>query len=141
MGKYRPYILLGIAVIVALITSFLVYTYLQTRTKVGQVSAQTQPVAVAVVDISWGTMLNKEMIKKVDFLKGSAPPGSFSDSTALMGRVAIYPIKAEEPIIESRLAPVTIKTGGVAAVITPKKRAVAIRVDKGIGVSGFIRPG
>jgi len=36
---------------------------------------------------------------------------------------------------------VTIKTGGVAAVITPKKRAVAIKVDKVIGVSGFIRPG
>jgi len=141
MGKYRPYILLGIAVVVALITSFLVYTYLQTRTKVEQVSVQTQPVAVAVVDISWGTTLNKEMIKKVDFLKGSTPPGSFSDSTALVGRVAIYPIKADEPIIESRLAPVTIKTGGVAAVITPKKRAVAIRVDKVIGVSGFIRPG
>ena len=141
MGKYRPYILLGIAVVVDLITSFLVYTYLQTRTKVERVSVQTQPVAVAVVDISWGTMLNKELIKKVDYLKGSAPPGSFSDSTALTGRVAIYPIKADEPIVESRLAPVTIKTGGVAAVITPKKRAVAIRVDKVIGVSGFIRPG
>jgi len=132
---------LGVAVIVALITSFLVYTYLQTRTKVEQVSAQTQPVAVAVVDITWGTMLSKEMVKKVDYLKGSAPPGSFPDSTALTGRVAIYPIKADEPIVESRLAPVTIKTGGVAAVITPKKRAVAIRVDKVIGVSGFIRPG
>ena len=31
--------------------------------------------------------------------------------------------------------------GGVSAVITPKKRAMAVKVDKVIGVSGFIHPG
>jgi pilus assembly protein CpaB len=51
------------------------------------------------------------------------------------------PVKANEPIFETKLAPTSVKTGGVAAVITPKKRAVAIRVDKTIGVSGFIHPG
>ncbi len=34
-----------------------------------------------------------------------------------------------------------MKVGGVAAVITPKKRAVAVKVDKVIGVSGYIHPG
>ena len=34
-----------------------------------------------------------------------------------------------------------MKTGGIAAVIGSKKRAVAVRVDKVIGVAGFVHPG
>jgi pilus assembly protein CpaB len=59
----------------------------------------------------------------------------------VVGRVLIYPVKVNEPIFESRLAPMEVKTGGVAAVISPKKRAIAVKVDKVIGVSGFIHPG
>jgi pilus assembly protein CpaB len=81
------------------------------------------------------------MLKKVDFLKGSLKGGYFSDSSSLVGRVLIYPVKANEPIFESRLAPMDVKVGGVAAVITPQKRAVAVKVDKVIGVSGYIHPG
>jgi pilus assembly protein CpaB len=50
-------------------------------------------------------------------------------------------VKVNEPIFESRLAPVDVKAGGVAAVISHKKRAIAVKVDKVIGVSGFIHPG
>jgi len=57
-----------------------------------------------------------------------------------VGRVLISPVKANEPILESRLAPTSIRTGGVAAVVSPKKRAAAVKVDKVIGVSGFVHP-
>jgi pilus assembly protein CpaB len=77
----------------------------------------------------------------VPFLKASLPDGYFSDPASLAGRVLTSPVKANEPIFETKLAPTSVKTGGIAAVITPKKRAVAIRVDKTIGVSGFIHPG
>jgi len=133
--------LLGVAVIIALITSLLVYGYIQKKGSVKEVAADIQPVVVAAVDLSWGTPITNEMLKKADFLKGSLPTGCFSDPTLVVGRVLIYPVKANEPIFESRLAPVEMKTGGVAAVISPKKRAVAVKVDKVIGVSGFIHPG
>ena len=141
MKKYRPFILLGVAVIVAILTSILAYRYIGSKTKAQEPPRETQSLSVAVVDIPWGTTISKEMIKTVDFLKGTIPPGSFSDPSSLAGRVAIYPIGANEPILESRLAPVNIQTGGVAVVIGPGKRAVAVRVDKIIGVSGFIRQG
>jgi pilus assembly protein CpaB len=51
------------------------------------------------------------------------------------------PVKANEPILKSRLAPDSIATGGVAAVVDPNKRAMAVKVDKVIGVSGFVHPG
>ena len=141
MGKYRALVPLGVAFIIALITSFLIYNFLQKKTRVTLVPLETQAIAAAVGDIGWGTRLTKEMVKQVDFLKSSLPPGYFSDSDSLVGRVAIASIKANEPILDSRLAPLSIRTGGVAAIVNLKKRAVAVKVDKVIGVSGFIRQG
>jgi len=141
MANYKSFVPLGAATVIALIVSFLTYGYLQNRVKVNEVVGDTHPVAVAVTDLPWGTKLTNEMMKQVNFLKGSLPEGSFSDPSSLVGRVLIYPVKTKEPILESRLAPMNVQMGGVAAVISPRKRAVAVKVDKVIGVSGFIHPG
>jgi len=141
MVNYKSFVPLGAAIVIALIVSILAYGYLQNRVKVDEVVTETHPVAVAVTDLSWGTKLTSEMMKQVNFLKGSLPDGSFSDPSSLVGRVLIYPVKTKEPILESRLAPTNVKTSGVAAVISPRKRAVAVKVDKVIGVSGFVHPG
>ena len=141
MKEYRAWISLGVAFVVAIITSLLIYNYLHKSTRVVEVKLETLPVATAVADIGWGTRITKEMIKPVEFLKSTVPPGCVSDCDSLVGRVAIFPIKANEPIFESRLAPTKIETGGVAAVVSQKKRAVAVKVDKIIGVSGFIHQG
>jgi len=141
MGKYRPIIFLSAAVLVALITSYLIYNYIQKKPTSKEAALATQPVAVATVDLPLGTVIKKEMVKLEPFLSKSLPAGYFSDASALQGRVSLSPIAAKEPILQSRLAPVDIKGGGVAAVIKPKSRAVAVRVDKVIGVAGFIHPG
>src|SRR4030043_1688745 len=141
MGKYKSVILLGVAVIIALMTSLLIYGYIQKKGKVKEVDVAIQPVVVAAVDLSWGTRITSEMLKKANFLKGSLTTGYFSDPDLVVGRVLLYPVKVNEPVFESRLAPVEGKTGGVAAGVTPKKRAFAVKVDKVIGVSGFIHPG
>jgi pilus assembly protein CpaB len=63
------------------------------------------------------------------------------DVDALKGRVLIAPVKQKEAILESKLAPTDVKTGGVSAIVTPGKRALAVKGDKVIGISGFILPG
>ncbi len=141
MRKFKPFVVLGIAVIIGLFASLLVYTSLQKKAKGKEAIVETQTIAVAKIDLGWGTSLTKEMIKMEPFLKSSLPAGTFPDFSNLVGRIIISPVKAEEPILESRLAPTSLKTGGVAAIITPKKRAVAVKVDKVIGVAGFVHPG
>jgi len=142
MGRYKSFIVLGTAVFIALITSVLIYKVLQKKAdEQNPASLPMQPVAVAMVDLSWGTTLTEELVKVVPFPKGYVPPGCFAEKGSLAGRVLLYPIKMNEPIFESRLAPVNIKSGGVAALITLKKRAIAVKVDKVIGVSGFIHAG
>lgn len=141
--KIKPVniLVLGMAIVVALSAALVTYNHLQKKNKLRAKSATTQLVAVAAFDLPWGTLVSKSMIKMVPYLRETIPPGSFSAVSALEGRTLIYPVKAHEPIFESKLAPNTIKTGGVAAIITPQKRAMSVKVDKVIGISGFIHPG
>ena len=141
MDKKKPIIMLSIAVVIALVITLLTYMWLKRQISTAEKSMETQPVVVAAVDVSWGTNLTKEMIKTAPFLKSSLPPGCFSDPAEVVGRTLIYPARSGELVLESRLAPVNVKTGGVAAMITPNKRAMAVKVDKVIGVAGFVHPG
>jgi pilus assembly protein CpaB len=142
MSKYKPLLLLTAAVVVALITSVMAYNWLKKEADVKKATIETRPVAVAAADLPWGTALSREMIKTTPYLKGSLQDGDcFADPASLVGKVLVMPVKANEPILRSRLAPDGISTGGVAAVVDPDKRAMAVKVDKVIGVSGFVHPG
>ncbi|MHC4269369.1 MAG: Flp pilus assembly protein CpaB [Planctomycetota bacterium] len=142
--KLVPILIIVIGIGIASAASLLAYNKLQNRpitTIVKKESGDTLRVAVAKTDLSWGTFIDKSMIKMVPYLKESLPSGYFSDRLALEGRVLVFPLKINEPIFESKLAPVSVTTGGVAAVLKPKKRAMSVKVNKVIGISGFIFPG
>ena len=142
MEKNRPLLLLSAAIIIALVTSVVAYKWIKKETAVKEGALEAIPAVVASADLPWGTALNPGMVKTVPFLKGSLTEGEyFQNAAALDGRVLIMPVNANEPILRSRLAPDSMAGGGVAAVVDPSKRAMAVKVDKFIGVSGFIRPG
>jgi pilus assembly protein CpaB len=132
------------ALLIAAVGSYLVFNYITKRTApqaAVKVEAQAVPVAVAAADIAWGTKLSSQMMTTAKFLQESLPPGYTSDSGKLVGRVVLTPVKKNEPITESRLAPTSVTSGGVSAVVNPGKRALAVKGDKVIGISGFINPG
>jgi pilus assembly protein CpaB len=142
MLRFKPYLFLVGAIVVALIASVAGYNYLQKSAAKQKVVPQEKvSIVVAMNEIQAGTVLANEMMKKADYLKESLPQGYFPDPALLAGRVLVQRVKANEPFFESRLAPIDVKTGGVAVLITPKKRAVAVKVDKVIGVAGFIHSG
>jgi len=136
-----PVVMLVAALVIAGLVSYWSYGLLQKKTAAKTAPAVTQQIAVAAFEVKWGTVITKELVKMQPYLKESLPTGYIADPAAAIGRVVIYPIKINEPFTESRLAPANVKTGGVAAVLGPKKRAMAMKVDKVIGVSGFILPG
>ncbi len=141
MGRNKALAILGIGVLIALIASLFTYGWLQKKGRVQAETLETMSVVVASSDLPWGTMLTADMVKLAPFLKRSLPEGYFANTTQVVDRTLIQPVKANEPIFDSRLAPTGSQGGGVAAVITPKKRAMAVKVDKVVGVSGFIHPG
>lgn len=147
MGRWKAFIPIALALIIAAGGSGFLYKWLQSKNMPADVvqmegeKVEAVKVVVAAADLNWGTKLQKEMLKTVPFMKESLPEGYFSDPAQLVGRVAVTPLKTTEPILEYRLAPENVTTGGVSAVIQSGMRAVAVKGDKVIGISGFIQPG
>jgi pilus assembly protein CpaB len=112
-----------ISILIAFAGSFFLYQWMvKQKTPVEVVKVVEKdavPVAVAVVDMPWGTKIRLEMIKTSPFLKESLPPGYFASTDELQGRVILTPIKINEPITEGKMAPISVKTGGVSAILKP----------------------
>jgi pilus assembly protein CpaB len=144
MKNFKAVIPITLALIIAGGGSLLVFRWLQKQAApkaVAQVQNEAVPVAVAALDLKWGTKLDKQMMNTVLFLKESLPPGYVSQPEKIAGRILVAPLRKNEPVTESKLAPESVKTGGVSAVVSPGKRAIAVKGDKVIGISGFINPG
>ena len=139
----RLKIALVVAVFFGLIASYGIYNFLrQQRQAAEALRQQTQNVVVASQELRAGTAINADMIKKgmvkaVQWPKASVPTGSFSSPEQVVGKTNRTKIMANEPILESRL---TGEGAGLTTRLEAGKRAMALRVDEIIGVSGFIVP-
>ena len=137
MRNKRFFIVLAGALIFGLLAAVSVTRYLssaQAYTK------DLHRVAVAKVAIPLGTKIIPEQVMLVQFPRESTPDGAFESIDKLTGRVAITNIAAREPITEARLAPEGT-AGGLSAVIPEGYRAMTVKVDDVVGISGFIMPG
>lgn len=144
MTRWKALVPVVLALVIASGGSVALYHWVQGRMVPKEfvaVASESVPVVVAAVDVPWGTKLRRDMLKTSPYFRESLPAGFRSDPGALEGRVVIQPLKQSEPVIEARLAPENTPGSGVAAVVQPGKRAVAVKGDKVIGISGFIQPG
>lgn len=136
MRNKRFFIVLAGALLFGLLAAFSVSKYLssaQAYTK------SLNSIAVAKVAIPVGTKIIPEQIMMVQFPKESTPDGAFDSAEKLAGRVAITNIGSREPVTEARLAPMGT-AGGLSAVIPEGYRAMTVKVDDVVGISGFIMP-
>lgn len=142
MQRYRPLIFFGIALVIAVFTSYMVFSWVREQAKgyAQPLLSSTVMIAVATAELPWGTRLTPELVKLVPYPSGSAPEGHFTKLETLQGRVLLVNVKYQEPILDSKLSPMA-GAGGVAAVTDVKKRAMGVRVDDVVGVAGFIKPG
>jgi pilus assembly protein CpaB len=144
MVKWKALIPTLLALVIASVGSLAIYKWLQSRTaprETVKVASEAVPVVVTAADLPVGTKLKREMLKTSPYFKESLPTGYRSDPAAIEGRVTVLALKQNEPVVEARLAPESITTGGVSAALQPGKRAVAVKGDKVIGISGFVQPG
>ena len=137
MRNKRFFIVLAGALLFGLLAAVSVSRYLSSAQAY---SKNLNQVAVAKVSIPLGTKIIAEQVMMVQFPKESTPDGTFSAAEKLVGRVAVTNINAREPITEARLAPEGT-AGGLSAVIPEGYRAMTVKVDDVVGISGFIMPG
>ena len=97
-------------------------------------------VVVAKQEIPLGEKITAEHLTLAPIPNGSVPEGVFRSIDQVVGRVAITPIGVREPITNLKLAPAGVGAG-LSAVIPEGFRAMTVKVDDVVGVSGFIMPG
>src|SRR5678815_3055717 len=97
-------------------------------------------VVVAKVEIPLGEKITPEQLMLAPMPNGSAPEGVFRKMEEVAGRVAITPIGVREPVTAIKLAPEGV-IAGLSAVIPEGYRAMTVKVDDIVGVSGFVMPG
>jgi pilus assembly protein CpaB len=130
-------IALGGAVVFGLIAAVSVSRY------VSQARAYAEDlgrVVVAKDSIQLGTKITPDMLTTASMPNGSKPEGAFDSIEKVAGRVAIANIGVREPVTNLKLA-IEGAAGGLPAVIPDGYRAMTVKVDDVVGVSGFIMPG
>jgi pilus assembly protein CpaB len=135
----RLLIVVAIALVSATVASYAVY-----RALVMRPAAERGPTLVATLvasrPIPAGALVTKDMLRTVAWPADSRVPGTFSDARHVLDRGAIAAIALNEPITESKLAPVGAGAG-LAPTIPPGMRGISVRVNEVVGVAGFVVPG
>ncbi|OGQ82121.1 MAG: Flp pilus assembly protein CpaB [Deltaproteobacteria bacterium RIFCSPLOWO2_12_FULL_57_22] len=131
------------AIFFGLIAAYGVYSFLrQQREATEALKSATQNVVVAAKEIPAGTnvtekIIKEGLVKETSWPKASVPPGSFYSTNQVVGKTVKTKVVAGEPILESKLVGEGV---GLATRLAAGYRAVAVKVDEVIGVSGFIAP-
>src|SRR5215217_1062182 len=137
MRNKRLIIALLAAITFGLIAAVSVKQYLLSA----QAFNRTNDVVVAKVDIPVGSRIIPEQLAIAQFPADVTPVGAIAKiDENLIGRVVLTAISPKDPITESKLAPVG-SLGGLSSVIPEGYRAMTVKVDDVVGVSGFIMPG
>jgi pilus assembly protein CpaB len=128
------------AFVVATFGGLITYRSLLNRAPQEQKSATPAvKVVVAARDLPMGTLIKEDDVKLTDW-SGAVPAGASSDVNTVVKRGVLTAIYAKEPVLESRLA-APGAGGGLAAMIPPGMRAVAVPVNEVVGVAGFVVAG
>ncbi|EGB16155.1 Flp pilus assembly protein CpaB [Pseudodesulfovibrio mercurii] len=101
----------------------------------------TVPVVVAKTDLGRGVKLTEDMLEIRKFTQDSRPSGAFAEVKQVEGRVLNQTVGMGDALTPLKLADKSIMGGGVSALITPGKRAMAVKGNEVMGLSGFVRPG
>jgi pilus assembly protein CpaB len=134
----RLFSVLIFAFVVSAGASLLLYRLIASRVT-ANAKQPTAQVLVAARNLELGTLIRESDLKMTDF-SGTLPHGALLHKEDVVGRGVISAIYEGEPVLENRLA-AKGAGAGLAATIPAGMRAVAVRVNEVVGVSGFVVPG
>jgi len=98
------------------------------------------PFVVASRYLAIGTTLTEEDLIMLDWPSVDLPEGFISTVPEALGRGVITPIRANEPVLETKIAD-RAAGGGLPIAIPPGMRALRVAVNNVVGVAGFVLPG
>lgn len=111
----------------------------------GYANERLRPVVVAKQDLRAAEALSKDALEVVSWPASSVPTGAVSEIAALFPEGKDPPVPTTgilkgEPVVQTRLAGAEQGTG-LAALVRPGHRAVAVTVDDAVGRAKLVYPG
>jgi len=131
-----PFLIL--AIVLGLAAAAVVFLYLNQQSAANVTSRQTRPVVVAATDQPFGTKLERNMLKVVNYPKDSVPTNAYSSLDSVVGQTTKIFLASKEPVLASKLSTIG---GGLSMMVRRDMRASSVTVNLVSSVSGFVVPG
>ena len=139
MNRGNLLAILGSLVLAALV-AWLGNTWIERQLSSAEKPPELVKVLVAAKDIPLDTKIDATHLKATEIPPGAVPEGAIKAPEEILGRRVKEGMYKGEILLSRRLLD-DANASVLSVTLTPGKRAVAVRVDDIIGVSGFILPG
>ncbi|MEQ1946832.1 MAG: Flp pilus assembly protein CpaB [Bryobacteraceae bacterium] len=136
--KQRFALVLIFALVVSAAASVVLYRLIANQISKNKEAAQSK-IVVASRSLSGGDLIKESDVKLADWA-GAPPAGALTKVEDAVNRGVIESIYEGEAILEARIA-ARGAGAGLASTIPPGMRAVAVRVNDVVGVSGYVIAG
>jgi pilus assembly protein CpaB len=138
MNQNRMLLGLLVAIVIAFGLSTFVYKKFQQVSTAKPV--QTGHIVVAASPLQLGTRVDANNLRLISWPADEPVAGMFTRIEDCANRALITPVAANEPILDSKLAPKE-SGAGLPATIPQGMRALSVAVNDVVGVAGFVMPG
>ncbi len=146
--RASTFISLAFSLVLAVAAVFAVRSYLmgQQRRMAGANAAPVDTLVVAASAMRFGDRLRPDNLKLINWPTHELPSGAFRTKEDLLGkddgkaRYAMEAIDPGEPILATKVTGAG-ERATLSAALDPGMKALSIRVNDVLGVSGFVRPG
>lgn len=140
MFSRRGPLLIVVSLLLAGAAAWVANRWLVAQTAPRDEGPGTATVAIAAIDIPFGTKIEARHVSVIQMLKDTVPDGAYPSVAAVDGKVARASIMKGEILLAGRFAEAGAGSA-LAAVVAENMRAVSVRVDDVVGVAGFVLPG
>jgi pilus assembly protein CpaB len=131
---------LGLVIAIAIAFALSTYVYRQFKQVSNSKPVSTGHVVVAALPLQLGTRVDASNLRVIAWPTDEPIAGMFTRIEDCANRALITPVAANEPILDSKLAPKE-SGAGLPAVIPQGMRALSVAVNEVVGVAGFVMPG
>ena len=128
-----------IAIVLALISGYMLYAYMGSLEDAYRVNYDTA--IVAREDIPERIIITEEMVKKVQLPSAAIQKNAYTEIEDVVGGITAIPLYKEEQIIKQKISKGNDYNSGLSYSVPVGMRAITIPVDEVSGVGGFIRIG
>jgi pilus assembly protein CpaB len=136
--KQRLVIVIVFALVISAAASAVLYRLISTQLAANR-EVSSAKILVAARNLGSGELIKDVDVKVADW-NGPMPAGALTKPEDAIGRGVVESIYMGEPVVETRMA-ARGAGAGLAAIIPAGMRAVAVRVNDVVGVSGFATTG